>query len=256
MTVVHAIILGIIEGLTEFLPVSSTAHLILTSHVLGIPQSAFVRTFEIFIQLGAIAAVIVMYGALAFSDFRIIKKIFIAFLPTGIIGFFLYKIITSFFFESNFLITTVLFIGGVALIIFDLSFRETSVQKEQIGNISFRQAFVIGLFQSIAVIPGVSRAAASIIGGLLLGLSRKTIVEFSFLLAVPTMLAATIFDFTKNFSDISFEEATLLMVGFIISFLVAMLSIKGFLSLIKTHRFLPFGIYRIIVALFFWIALF
>ncbi|MCX6713307.1 MAG: undecaprenyl-diphosphate phosphatase [Candidatus Vogelbacteria bacterium] len=257
MGFLHSIILGIVEGITEFLPVSSTGHLILASQLLRIGESDFVKSFEIIIQLGAILAVVVLYWKKLWN-WETIKKLLVAFLPTAIIGLALYKIVKTYLLGNTAVVLWSLFLGGFALIIFELWYEHCHLgarlpkgEKEALPP-SYRQAVAIGLFQSIAIIPGVSRSAATIVGGLWLGLSRATIVEFSFLLAVPTMLAATGLDLIKNYQSFSADQFGSLTVGFVVSFLVALAAIKFLLNYIRKYDFIPFGIYRIILALIFW----
>lgn len=252
MTEFHSLILGIVEGITEFLPISSTGHLILASELLHIPQTNFQKSFEIIIQLGAIASVVVLYWKTLFNIGHI-KKLIVAFIPTGVIGLALYKIVKTYFLGNDAIVLWSLFLGGIALIAFERIHKEPADATEGIDTISYRQSFLVGLFQSIAIIPGVSRSAATIVGGLLMGLKRATIVEFSFLLAVPTMLAASGLDLLKNASSFSMDQFGILAIGFITSFVVAMASIKFLLSFIKKHDFTLFGIYRIAAAVAFWI---
>ncbi len=254
MGIIDAIILGVVEGLSEFLPISSTGHLILASHLLGLPPDNFVKSFEVAIQCGAILAVVILYWRDLLVHREVMARILTAFIPTGIVGFVLYRLIKTYLLGSTTVVLWSLALGGVALILFEYSYRDKCATVESMENISYRQAFVIGLFQSLAVIPGVSRAAATIVGGLVMGLSRKTIVEFSFVLAVPTMLAATGYDLLKNASRFSVSELTGLAVGFMVSLLVAWLAIRFFLKFIQTHTFIPFGIYRIGVSLL-WVLL-
>jgi undecaprenyl-diphosphatase len=255
MTIVESIILGIIEGITEFLPISSTGHLILAADLLHISDSPFVSSFEIIIQLGAILAVVFLYWR-ALLQIENIKKLIVAFIPTGIIGLTVYKIIKQYLLGNAYVVVGALFLGGIVLIVFELLHKENDEASEAesgISDVTYKQALGIGLFQSLAVVPGVSRSAATIMGGLLLGLKRKTTVEFSFLLAVPTMCAATGLDLLKNAGSFSRDQAGVLAVGFIVSFVVALLSIKFLLVYIQKHNFIPFGVYRIILALLFWI---
>ncbi len=249
MDLMTAAILGIVEGISEFLPISSTGHLILTSHLLGLKHTDFLKSFEIAIQVGAIASVVVLYWRSLLIDFNIMKKVVVAFIPTGIMGLTLYKMIKQFLLGSSTIVLWSLFLGGVFLIVFEMWHREKEDAVADVSDISFRQALIIGCFQSIAMIPGVSRSAATIVGGLLLGLKRKVIVEFSFLLAVPTMLAATAYDLLKNGSQFSLDQAQFLAVGLITSFVVALLSIKFLLRYIQTHTFIAFGVYRIVLVL-------
>lgn len=255
MDLIQACILGIIEGITEFLPISSTGHLMLASRSMGIAQTEFVKSFEIAIQSGAILAVVILYWKTLSKGIDIWKKILTAFLPTAVIGVLLYKVIKTFFLSSSSVVLWSLFLGGVALILFEIFHGERQGSSEELASITYPQALIIGFFQSIAIIPGVSRAAATIVGGLALGLKRKTIVEFSFLLAIPTMCAATALDLTKSAKSFRAEQFLVLGVGFIVSFLVALLAIKFLLVFIKKHTFIPFGIYRILIAAAFWLRM-
>ncbi len=252
MNLIHALILGIVEGITEFLPVSSTAHLEITSRLLGIAQSDFVKSFEIIIQLGAILAVVILYAGVLRKNSELWKRIIVAFIPTGIIGFVLYKLIKQYLLGNYSILVWTLGLGGIILIAFEFfnqdhgrSFDSTS----ELESMPYSTALMIGLVQALAVIPGVSRSAATIITGRALGVSRKAIVEFSFLLAIPTMLAATGYDLLKNFSGFSTSEFSVLGVGFIAAFFSALLAVKLFMSLIKRRGFTAFGIYRIILAI-------
>ncbi|MEI6650049.1 MAG: undecaprenyl-diphosphate phosphatase [Candidatus Moraniibacteriota bacterium] len=254
MSIFHAIILGIVEGLTEFLPVSSTGHLILVSDVLGITQTDFVKSFEIVIQLGAILAVVVLYFRRFLTDWETLKRLAVAFLPTAFVGLVLYRFIKSLF-ESPMTIVATLLLGGVAIILFErwLKTRKPVEETTTGATMTYRQAFLIGVAQSVAVIPGVSRSGATIVGGLALGLSRTAITEFSFLLAVPTMTAAVGYDLLKNAGAFSSADLPVLAVGFFVSFVVAFVAVKSFLSFVKTHSFTGFGIYRIIAAIAFYL---
>ncbi len=253
MNLIDAVILGIVEGFTEFLPISSTGHLILTSKLLGLTSTEFLKSFEIAIQLGAIAAVVGLYGRSFLTNFNIMKKVLAAFIPTAILGLVLYKIIKGFLLGNSQVVLWSFFLGGIFLIVFDLFHREDEKAVDNIADISYATAAWIGVFQALAMIPGVSRAAATIIGGLILGLKRRTIVEFSFLLAIPTMLAATGLDLLKTATTFSNQEFLLLGAGLIVSFLVALLGIRFLLKYIQNHNFVVFGIYRIAVAVLFWV---
>jgi len=255
MTYLHALILGIIEGVSEFLPISSTGHLILASHLLHLKQTDFHKSFEIAIQLGAILSVVVLYWRALLVNFEILKRVITAFIPTALLGFIFYKIIKRVLLGSNTVVLCSLLIGGIFLILFELWHREKESASEELSDISYSKSFMIGLCQAVAMIPGVSRSAATIIGGLILGIKRKTTVEFSFLLSVPTMVAATGFDLIKSGGHFSLEEFNLLMMGFITSFIVALLSIKWLIHFIKNHTFITFGIYRILISLLFWFVI-
>ncbi|KKP43553.1 MAG: Undecaprenyl-diphosphatase [Parcubacteria group bacterium GW2011_GWA2_33_14] len=254
MTILQAIILGIVEGITEFLPVSSTGHLILTSKLLGIADSNFLKSFEIAIQFGAILSVVFLYWKKFIFNNENWKKVLVAFLPAAIIGFLSYKILKKYLLANALLVVWSLVIGGIVLIVFELWHKNCvqNLSDRRDSVLTYKQSFLVGLAQSLAIIPGVSRSGATIIGGLLMGINRQTIVEFSFLLAVPTMAAATGYDLLKSAGNFSFSEFHLLAIGFIVSFFVAMASIKWLLHFVKNHTFIFFGIYRIIAALLFY----
>jgi len=245
--------MGVVEGITEFLPISSTGHLILTSRLLNITQSDFLSSFEITIQLGAILAVVLLYWKSLILDKEVLKRVLAAFIPTAVIGLIFYKIIKQVLMGNELVVAWSLLIGGIILIVFEFFYKEKDTAHTEIGAISYKQAVLIGLFQSFAMVPGVSRSAATIIGGLSLGLNRKTIVEFSFLLAVPTMAAATGLDMIKNAAAFSVDQIGLLVVGFFVAFFVAIFSIKLLLYFIKNHDFMIFGIYRVAISLLFLI---
>jgi len=255
MTIFQSIILGIVEGITEFLPISSTGHLILAQEILNITSSEFVKSFDIIIQLGAILAVIVVYWKKLWNR-NLIKKLIVAFIPTGVIGLALYKVVKNLL-GSNAVVLWMLFLGGIALIVFELWYKKRIITKpphiNSIEDISYKEAAIIGLFQSIAIIPGTSRSAATIVGGLFRGFSRATIVEFSFLLAVPTMIAATGLDLVKSGHSFTGSQYAVLAIGFVVTFFVALASIKWLLAFIRKHDFIPFGIYRIVAAVLFWL---
>ncbi len=251
MNLFDAIILGIVEGITEFLPVSSTGHLILTSHLLGLTQTEFLKSFEIAIQLGAVLSVIILYGRTLLIDLEIVKRVLWAFIPTAIVGLLAYKVIKKLLLGNVSVVLGALFLGGALMIVFEILHKEKENSIDRVAQISITQAILIGLFQSLALIPGVSRAAATILGGLILGIKRKTIVEFSFLLAIPTLLAATGLDLIKNRDIFSLDQIGLLGIGFAASFFVAILSIKFLLYYIQRRNFILFGIYRILLALVF-----
>jgi undecaprenyl-diphosphatase len=252
MTLLAALILGVVEGISEFLPISSTGHLILASRLLQLPSTAFVKSFEISIQSGAILAVVVLYWR-QFLDIEVVKKLVVGFIPTGIIGLALYSVVKKYLLGNETVVLASLALGGVVLIAFEYWHTEQADAVADIHKITYRQAFGIGLFQSFAIIPGISRSASTILGGLLLGLRRTTIVEFSFLLAVPTMGSATALDLYKNYSTFSASDTAALAVGFFAAFTVALVVIRLFLQYVRTRTFIPFGIYRIIVAILFFL---
>ena len=246
----QAVILGIVEGITEFLPISSTAHLILAADLLNLAQTAFMKSFEIIIQFGAILAVLFLYWR-SFLNWEILKRLAVAFLPTGVLGLIFYKLIKTYLLSSEVLVLWTLFLGGIGLIIFEKMHREKETALDDVSKISYRKCLTIGLFQSVAMVPGVSRSAATIIGGLILGMKRRTILEFSFLLAVPTMLAATGFDLLKSAGSFSLEQANFLMIGFATSFVAAILGIKFLLSYVRKNSFFAFGVYRVVAVILF-----
>ncbi|MEK7651704.1 MAG: undecaprenyl-diphosphate phosphatase [Patescibacteria group bacterium] len=254
MSYIHATILGIIEGLTEFLPISSTAHLILASDLMNLVQSEFNKSFEIIIQMGAIFSVVFLYYKDIFK-WAMIKKLFVAFVPTAIIGLLLYKFIKGYLIGNTVVVLWALAIGGLLLIIFERVFAKKIAANESesmgLSEITYKQSFIVGLFQSIAVIPGVSRSAATIIGGMLWGVKRKVIVEFSFLLAVPTMVAATALDIYKNMGAFTNSDWKVLSLGLVVSFVTAVLAIKFFIAYIQKNTFSAFGWYRILLVIVF-----
>ena len=255
MDFIQAIILSIIEGTTEFLPISSTGHLIIASNLLKISQTNFVKDFTIIIQLGAILSIVVLYFDKFIKSREIWKRILAAFFPTAVVGFVLFKFIKDYLLGNLYVTLTALLLGGIVLIILELLYKEKDHHADNVEKITLRNAFLIGMFQSISVIPGVSRSAATIVSALFLGTKRKTAAEFSFLLAVPTMLAASGLDILKSNFAYSFYEWSLLATGFIGSFIVALITVKWFLEYIKNHTFIPFAVYRIAVALIFWYIL-
>lgn len=272
MTIFHGLILGIIEGLTEFLPISSTAHMIIASAWLKIPTTEFLKTFTISIQLGAILAVVVLYWKKIWSSWDLIFKIGAAFITTSIIGLALYKIVKSYLMENIPLIAGALFIGGLAIIILEKYYSEkrlnnhskwTETQaapESELNDISYQQAITIGACQSLAMVPGVSRSAATILGGLGLGISRKNIVEFSFLLAIPTMAAATGLDLYESrqlLAGLSGYNLSIWLVGFITAFITAIIGVKFLIKFIQKNDFKAFGWYRVILGatVFIWLFL-
>lgn len=255
MSTLQIFIFGAVEGITEFLPVSSTGHLILTARLLEFQQTEFMKSFEIAIQLGAILAVAVLYYKTLLKGFLIWKRLVVAFLPTALLGLTFYRLIKRFLLGSETVVLWSLLLGGVFLIAFELFYKEKEGASDSVEGVSYKQSFLIGLFQSIAMVPGVSRSAATIVGGLSLGLKRKTIVEFSFLLAIPTMLAATALDLGRNIRSFTTDQLFTLGMGFIVSLIVAVVAIRFLLFFIRKHNFIIFGIYRIAAALFFWYIL-
>lgn len=253
MTIIETVVLGMVEGLSEFLPISSTGHLILASAMMKLEQTDAHKVFEVTIQSGAMLAVIFIYHKQLASRSELLKKLCFAFLPTGILGFLLYKLVKSFFQPS--LVSYMLIAGGIAFIIIERYIKDRPATVAGIEDISYRQAFTIGLIQSLSMVPGVSRSGATIMGGLLTGLNRKDATEFSFLLALPTMLAATAYDIYKNHALFNLGDWENILLGFITSFIFAVIGIKALLKFITSHTFIPFGIYRIVVGVLFLLFL-
>ncbi len=250
MSIFDAIVLGIIEGLTEFLPISSTGHLILASTLLGIPQSSFNKTFEIVIQFGAILSVVFLYFNRIKDNIELWKKIITAFVPTGIIGFVLYKIIKQYLFNP-YVVVISLIIGGFLIIIIEKMMSKSQFVITKMEDVSYKKALFIGVMQSLAVIPGTSRSAATIIGGLFSGMDRKTAVEFSFLLAIPTMFAATGYDLLKTGINLDSSQWHLIAIGFVVSFISAIVAVKSFIAFVSRFTLISFGVYRIIIGILF-----
>ena len=250
MSYIQAIIIAIIEGITEFLPVSSTGHMILAQSLMEVKDPEFAKTFEIVIQLGAIMAVLLIYIKRFFVGINIYLKLFVAFLPTGIIGLLAYKMIKHYLFNP-FTVSVSLIIGGVVLILLDKWSEEKKSEFKEVEDISFAGAIKIGFIQCLSMIPGVSRAAATIFGGVFSGFDRKQAAEFSFLLAIPTMFAASGYDLLKEKDNIHQEDITILLLGGFVAFLVAIVAVKGFIAFLNKYGFKHFGYYRIVLGVLF-----
>jgi undecaprenyl-diphosphatase len=246
MSLFETIIIAIVEGLTEFLPVSSTGHMIITESLLGVEQTEFVKTFTVSIQLGAILSVIILYWKRFFQTLSFYYKLFIAFIPAAIIGF-VFKDYIDLLLGNVIVVAVSLLLGGIVLLFVDKWFRKN--ETEGTTEIKYMSAFKIGLFQCISMIPGVSRSAATIIGGMTQKLTRKSAAEFSFFLAVPTMFAATAYELFGVYKDIHKEQIVTLAIGNVVAFIVAMLAIKGFISILTKYGFKAFGYYRIAVGI-------
>lgn len=247
MSIFQAILLAIVEGITEFLPISSTGHMILTSSLLGIASDEFTKNFTVIIQFGAILSVVVLYWRKFLQSFDFYLKLLVAFLPAAVFGFLLNDYIDSLL-ENVLVVAFMLLAGGIFLLFIDKLFPSTDdTTTEQ--EINYPSAFKIGLFQVIAMIPGVSRSAATIVGGLSQKLTRKNAAEFSFFLAVPTMFAATSYKLLKLYKTIQPEQINVLIVGNIVAFIVALIAIRSFISFLTKHGFKVFGYYRIAVGL-------
>ena len=251
MTWLQVIILGIVEGITEFLPISSTGHMIITSSIMGISEDEFTKLFEVCIQFGAILSVVALYWKkfFDFSRLQFYIKLVVAFIPAAICGLLFAKKIDALL-ESPMTVGISLLVGGIILLFIDSLFKNLTVDKDE--DISYPKAFVIGCFQVIAMIPGVSRSAATILGGMQQKLTRRLAAEFSFFLAVPTMAAATVkklYDFHKGGFTFQPGQMGMLIVGNIIAFIVAMIAIRTFIQYLQKHSLRAFGVYRILAGI-------
>jgi undecaprenyl-diphosphatase len=258
MDIVQAIIISIIEGLTEYIPVSSTGHMIIANEFLGIPENDFSKLYIIAVQLGAILAVVVLYHRkfLDFGKWKFYLKLMVGVIPAIILGFLFDDKIDALL-DSRITVAVTLLLGGIILLFIDRAFKNPSALNEK--DVSFRNAFMIGIWQCLAMIPGVSRSAASIIGGMQQKLSRQEAAEFSFFLAVPTMLAATgykLFSFYSGNGGFKPEELKLIVIGNLVAFIVAMLAIRFFINFLKKHGFRIWGIYRIALGLILFILMY
>lgn len=245
MNIIHAIILGIVEGVLEFLPVSAAGNLTLVGRLMSIPSSDFIKIYEIVMQLGAVIAVLILYAKRLLVDHETIKKIIVAFIPTGVIGLLVYKIVKNFLLYNDTITVFSLIIGGIIILL--VEYKKIKPSTESISNISYKQAIAIGFIQTLAFIPGVSRSGATIVGAMLLGIERKAAVEFSFLLAIPTILAAGSYALLKDHSALAGANLLPMAVSFITALIFAIISVKTFLKFISSNNLKTFGFYRIIV---------
>ena len=243
MSYFHILILSFVEGLTEFLPVSSTGHLILTNQFLGLESTEFSKAFDVIIQFGAIAAVLVIYKERYKFNLEFYKKLFIGFIPAAVIGFITKKLVSDMM-ESAVVVAWALIIGGLVMIATDWFFSRKVIENK---SVNYKNSFLIGLSQCLALIPGVSRSAATIVSGQLVGLNKKDAAEFSFFLAVPTLTAATFYKLWKIKDIIRTEDMSQLLVGTALSFIFALIAIRFFLAIVKNYGFKWFGVYRIIL---------
>lgn len=247
MSYLEAFIIAVIEGLTEFLPVSSTGHMMIGTAILGIKATPFVKLFTVAIQLGAILSVVVLYFKRFFKSVNFYMKLIVAFIPAAIFGLLLGDYIDAAL-ENLMGVAIALFVGGIVLVFVDKWFKNNTLDEEK--DITYPRAFKIGLFQCLALWPGMSRSASTIIGGMTQGLTRRSAAEFSFFLAVPTMFAATakkLLDFYKDGLVLDGQQINLLIFGNVVAFVVALLAIKSFIGFLSKHGFKSFGWYRIIV---------
>ena len=245
MGIIDSIILGIIEGFTEFLPISSTGHLIVASQFLNIDQTAVTKAYEVIIQFAAILAVVFNYSdKITFEKIELWKKLILAFIPIGAVGFVFSHQIKELF---NIQIVAIMFIvGGIIFLIAEKFYDEKKALITDVEDVTYKQALLIGLAQVTALIPGTSRAGGTILGAMFVGLSRKASAEFSFLLALPVMTAVTAYDLLKHYKEFSDANFMVLGIGFVISFIMAYITIKLFLKFLERFTFVSFGIYRII----------
>jgi undecaprenyl-diphosphatase len=249
VTILQAILIAIVEGITEFLPISSTGHMIVASTVMGIEKEDFTKLFTVAIQLGAILSVVVLYWRRFFQSLDFYYKLFVAFLPAVVLGLLLSDWIDSLL-ENVVVVGITLLIGGIIFLFVDRWFARAAESPDK--PVTYPSALRIGLFQCLAMIPGVSRSAATIIGGLTQGMNRRQAAEFSFFLAVPTMFGATVkkmYDYYKDGISLDSSEINLLLLGNAIAFIVAMLAIKTFITYLSKHGFKIFGYYRIVAGI-------
>jgi undecaprenyl-diphosphatase len=244
MTWFEAFILAIVEGLTEFLPVSSTGHMIITQGLMGMESTEFSKVFLISIQFGTILSVVVLYWKRFFQSMSFYYKLFVAFLPAAVFGLLLNDYIDSLL-ESVYVVAVMLILGGVVLVFVDRWFKGNEDIPDR--EITYPEALKVGLFQVLAMVPGVSRSAATIIGGMTQKFSKKQAAEFSFFLAVPTMFAATAYKLLKGYEAINSENISILIFGNVVGFIVALVAIKSFIAYLTKHGFAIFGYYRIFV---------
>jgi undecaprenyl-diphosphatase len=243
--ILHSVILGLVEGVTEFLPISSTGHMIVVSQWLGMEQTAGNKAFEVIIQLAAILAIVANYKErFTFKHTRLWCQVFVAFLPVAVVGFLLRHQIKELFSVS--VVAIMFIVGGVIFLITEKVIKGKKASVEQLENLSFKQALWIGFTQIFALIPGTSRAGSTIVGALLVGLSRKASAEFSFLLALPVMMAAFGYDLLSNYKTFSGEQLLPLVVGFVVAFVSAFVAMKLLMAFLDKFTFVAFGRYRIV----------
>jgi len=245
MDIIQAIILGIVEGFTEFLPISSTGHMIVVSDLMGLSQNAENKAFEVIIQLASILAILINFrDKFNFKEVSLWSKIFVAFLPLAIIGFIFRHQVKELF--SVQIVAIMFIVGGIVFLVVEKFYTEKEHHVSDVEEVSFKQALIVGISQVFALIPGTSRSGATIIGGLLAGMNRKTSAEFSFLLALPVMLAAGGYDFLKHYHEFAGQNMVVLASGFVTAFVVAYITMKLFLKFLEKFTFVSFGWYRII----------
>ena len=245
MDILQAIIIGIIEGFTEFLPISSTGHMIVASKFLGVEQSAVVKAYEVIIQFAAILAVVLLYREkINLKEIDLWSKIVVAFFPLAIIGFILKDWVKEIFNVQT--VAYMFIIGGIIFIIVEYFHKDKEATAQDIEEVTWRQAITIGFAQVLSLVPGTSRAGSTIIGGMLTGVSRKASTEFSFLLAIPVMMAVSGYDLLKHYKEFIGADITAFAIGFVVAFVVAYITIKMLIVFLQRFTFVAFGIYRII----------
>ena len=258
MNIIHVIIFGIVEGITEFLPISSTFHLIWTGELLALPQSDFVKLFQVVIQGGAIGAVMLLYFREVLTNFSLMKKLMVSFIPTAIIGLILYKLIKSVFFESMMATTIVFIIVGILFILVERYIKSGKLSmKLDVSKLTYKDAILIGLFQSFAVVPGVSRAGAVLVGMMILGYRRSEAAKYSFMLSIPTILAAAGLDLLqmRDVAFASIDTSMVLLLGLGIAFVSSLICVKWLIAYLQNHSLELFGWYRIAVGILLLTAL-
>ena len=243
MTIFDSIILGIIEGLTEFLPVSSTAHLVLAGQLLHIKQNSFQTAYDIIIQIAPIFSVMIIFKERLMQSLDIWYKLIVAFIPTGIVGLLFHKQIETMFSTNS--TVALMILTGIAFLTIEFFYKERDHDVKLLENVTYSQALKVGLFQVLSLIPGISRSGSTILGAMLIGLRRDVAMIFSFLLAIPTMGAASGYMLLKEYQNLSFENFEILAVGFVVSFIVGWAAVKWFLAIVSKYNFTPFGIYLI-----------
>ncbi len=245
MDIFQAVIIGIIEGFTEFLPISSTGHMIVASKFLGVAETDLTKAYEVIIQFAAIMAVMLIYREkITFKKIDLWMKLLFAFLPLAIVGFIFKDTIKALF--SVEVVATMFIIGGMVFLIVEHFYKEQPYHTKSVEKVTWKQAWWVGVAQIFSLIPGTSRAGATIIGGLLSGMDRKTSAEFSFLLAIPVMSAVSGYDLLKHYHEFADADWGAFAIGFVVAFVVAYATIKLFLAFLQRFTFVPFGIYRII----------
>ncbi len=249
MTIFDSIILGIVEGLTEFLPVSSTAHLVLAGQLLHVKQDSFKTAYDIIIQIAPIFSVMIIFKERLMQSIDIWYKLIVAFIPTGIVGLLFHKQIEAMFSANS--TVALMIITGIAFLAIEFFYKERDHDVKLLENVTYMQALKVGLFQVLSLIPGVSRSGSTILGAMLIGLRRDVAMMFSFLLAIPTMGAASGYMLLKEYKNLSFDHMEILLVGFVVSFIVGWVAVKWFLAIVSKYNFTPFGIYLIVSGLLF-----